>query len=291
MTMVPTLSVCIRSYNQESYIGKAIESALLQRTNFDFEVIISDDNSSDKTKEIISVYQANYPNRIRCIFGDCNIGGPLNLKRSIEASSAKYLAFLDGDDYYTDKYKLQKQVDFLESHNDYSACFHNVVDLYEKSGRKSLFLPLDFPEDHDCVSVISNDWFLPIHSVVLRRELITFPRWYETVMNDDFVVNLSVVMHGPYHYMPDIMAVYRHHDCNVSNNYVNQILIDSQLKTILLGFKDIYPKEYAPVFDERISFYEKRIKFNVREKKQPWRKIFRLKTYKRIIKRWLMRLN
>ena len=287
--MTPLLSVCIRSYNQERFISEALESVLLQKTNFAYEIIVGDDGSLDGTQRILLSFQEQHPEIIKLILGKENVGGPNNLKRIIESSSAKYLAFLDGDDFYTDTYKLQKQVDFLESNEEYVACFHNVIDLDEKTGQQSLFLPLDFPEYHDASSVISNDWFLPIHSVVMRREFISFPDWYNTVMNDDYVINLAAVMHGPYHYSPDIMAVYRHHTGNTSNQYTNQILIDTQLRNILLGFRSIYPKEYQTVIDERISFYDKRIAFNTQETRQPWRKYFRIKYYKRLIRRYLKR--
>ena len=283
--MSPILSVCIRSYNQDQYIAQAIDSVLMQRTSFDFEIIVCDDASSDNTVSIVKGFQAK-DSRIRFYQNEHNQGGPKTLRKVIEKSQSKYLAFLDGDDYYTDVFKLEKQVSFLESHPEYVACFHNVVNRFEDDvTRPSLFLPLDFSSHHDCVSVISKDWFLPIHSVVLRRELVFFPEWYDQVMNDDYVVNLSVVMHGPYYYMPDVMAVYRHHKANVSINYSSQILIDTQLRTILAGFRDIYPAEYRPVFDQRIAFYDERIVFNIRETKQPWRKYLRLKTYKRMLKR------
>lgn len=286
----PVLSVCIRTYNQEAFVSEALDSVLAQRTDFVFDIIVGDDCSNDGTQSILQRYALNNANRIRLILGEENVGGPENLRRVIEASSAKYLAFLDGDDYYLDCYKLQKQVDFLENHPDFVSCFHNVINRYDNGGKKAeLFLPLDFPSIHDCVDAISKDWFLPIHSVVLRREYVSFPVWYNTVMNDDFVVNLSVIMHGPYYYMQDVMAVYRHHKGNVSNNYSNQILIDTQLRTILEGFKNIYPSSYKDVFDERIRFYENRISFNQRERREPWRKWMRLKTYKKLIKNLLFR--
>ena len=108
-------------------------------------------------------------------------------------------------------------------------------------------------------------------------------------MNDDYVVNLSVAMKGPYHFMPDVMAAYRHHMNNVSKSYTDQILIDIQLRTILSGFREIYPAQYHEVFDRRIAFFDSRISFNTREKKQPWRKFLRPKTYKRLIKKWLIK--
>lgn len=285
----PLLSVCIRTYNQEKYIAQALESVLMQKTDFPFEIIVSDDCSKDGTVVILNQYASRFPEKIRLILGDRNLGGPNNLRRVIEASVSKYITCLDGDDYYTDCYKLQKQVEFLEEHEDYVACFHNVLNIHP-DGSRSLFMPLDFPNVHTAYDVISKDWFLPIHSIVMRRHLVSFPEWYDQVMNDDFVVNLSVVMHGPYYYMPDIMVVYRHHDANTSNAYSNQILIDGQLKQILEGFKEIYSDEYGETFDSRISFYSQRISFNEREIHQPWRKWFRLKTYKRLFKKYLRKL-
>jgi len=260
---------------------------LKQKTSFRFEIVVSDDCSKDGTREVLLEYQSRYPDSIRLILGDVNVGGPNNLKRVIEASNAKYITCLDGDDYYTDRYKLQKQVEFLEEHPEYVACFHNVMNVYEASGQKSLFLPIDFPSEVNAEDVISKRWFLPIHSVVMRRELISFPEWYSEVMNDDYVVNLSAVMHGPYYYMPDVMAVYRHHGTNTSIQYGNIVLIDSQLKRILEGFSSIYPSSYKHVFEERVKYYEDEIHFYEGEIRHPMKKWFRLKTYKRMIKKRL----
>ena len=283
------LSVCIRTYNQERYIAQALDSVLGQKTSFPFEVVVSDDCSNDETKGILLDYQQRYPDRIQILWSETNIGGPRNLRRVIEASKAKYITCLDGDDYYLDKYKLQKQVEFLEENEGYAACFHNVMDISEKSNKRSLFLPLDFPSVVDACDVISRPWFLPIHSVMMRREFISFPNWYETVMNDDYVVNLSVAMHGPYYYMSDVMAVYRHHDNNVSIHYLDISLINGQLCKILEGFSSIYPVEYLPVFEERIKCLQDESKLYLRDLREPWRKWFRLKTYKRLLKKVLQR--
>ena len=279
------LSVCIRTFNQERFVSQALESVLMQKTDFPFEIIVSDDGSHDKTQTILKEYCQKRPEKIKLLLNETNQGGPKNLRRVIEVSKAKYITCLDGDDYYTDKYKLQKQVEFLEENEKYAACFHNVMNVYEESGRRSLFLSLDFPTEVNAIDVISQRWFLPIHSVVMRREFIAFPEWYEEVMNDDYVVNLSVVMHGPYRYMPDIMAVYRHHDANISISYSNQLLINGQLYKILDGFSSIYPKEYLPVFQKRMKYYKEEMVFYQKEMKHPWRKWFRTKTYKRILKR------
>lgn len=281
------LSVCVRTYNQEKFIAQALDSVLMQKTSFLFEIIVSDDCSKDGTRDILLKYQRDYPDKMRLILGAENVGGPRNLRRVIEASSAKYITCLDGDDYYTDKYKLQKQVEFLEENERYAACFHNVLNVNEKTGKKSLFLPFDFPQVIYAKDVISKKWFLPIHSVVMHREYVAFPEWYEEVMNDDYVVDLSVAMHGPFYYMSDVMAVYRHHDANTSLQYADQLLINKQLYKILDGFTIIYPQEYQSVFEEKKAYYRHEIEFWEGEMRHPYRKWLRPKTYKRMIKKRL----
>ena len=286
----PILTVCIRTHNQEQFIAQALDSVLMQITGFEFEIIISDDASSDGTVEILKEYQDAYPDKVRLLLNETNMGGPENLKRVIEASNAKYVTCLDGDDFYTDDYKLQKQVEILEAHPEYAACFHNTWYADSKGRLCGLFNRPDFHAIHDAREFIRERWFVPIHSAVLRREYIEFPEWYNTVMNDDYVVHLSVAKHGPYFYMPDVMVAYRHHSNNTSRAYHDLILTDTQLCTILENMKPLYPAEYATDFDARIAEYRAEIQDLQLLQSQPWRKWFRKKTYTRIFKQWLRKL-
>lgn len=281
------LSVCVRTHNQEQFIREALDSVLRQHTTFPFEVIVSDDASTDGTIEILKEYQDAYPDKVRLLISEINIGGPENLKRIIEASSAKYITCLDGDDFYTDDYKLQKQVNILEAHPEYAACFHNTWYADSNANLRGLFNRPNFHAIHDAHEFIRERWFVPIHSAVLRREYIEFPDWYNTVMNDDYVVHLSVAKHGPYFYMQDVMVAYRQHGNNTSRAYHDQILTDTQLCTILENMKPLYPAEYASDFDARIAEYKAEIADIQILQYSPWRKWLRRKTYTRIIKHWL----
>lgn len=281
------LSVCVRTHNQEHFIREALDSVLCQKTTFPFEIIISDDASSDGTIAVLNEYQQQHPDKIRLLLSETNIGGPENLKRVIEASNAKYITCLDGDDFYTDEYKLQKQVDFLESNPEYSACFHNTWYADEAGNLKGVFNRPDFHAVHDAHEFIRERWFVPIHSAVLRREYIDFPDWYNTIMNDDYVVHLSVVKHAPYYFMPDVMVAYRRHSGNTSIAYRDLILTDTQLCSVLENMKPLYPIEYALYFDARIDEYKAEIADLQLLQNQPWRRWFRRKTYTRAIKRWL----
>ena len=103
----PLVSVCIITYNQESYIRQAIESVLMQKVNFPWEIIIADDCSKDKTREIILEYKDRFPDLIKPLFQKRNVGGGKNFTDLINAATGKYVAYLEGDDYWTDDGKLQ----------------------------------------------------------------------------------------------------------------------------------------------------------------------------------------
>ena len=278
------LSVCIRTHNQEGLIREALDSVLCQKVTFAFDVIVSDDASSDGTVAILQEYASQYPSVVRLLLSETNLGGPNNLKRVIEASSAKYVTCLDGDDFYTDEYKLQKQVDFLEANPEYAACFHNTWMVDTLGNKQGLFNRPDFHAIHDAREFIRERWFVPIHSAVLRREYVEFPEWYDKVMNDDYVVHLSVAKHGAYYYMPDVMVAYRRHEQNISHAYGNMILTNTQLCTILENMKSLYPAEYAIDFDARIKEYKADIMDLQLLQAQPWRKWLRRKTYTRAVK-------
>ena len=120
--MTPIVSVCMTTYNHEQYIVQAIESVLSQRVNFAVEVVIGEDCSTDNTLAICREYEAKYPECIRIVTSENNIGMHANYRRTIEACRGKYIAMLDGDDYFTDPDKLQMQIDALKG-TDAAMCY------------------------------------------------------------------------------------------------------------------------------------------------------------------------
>lgn len=126
------VSVCMFTYNHEKFIRHALESVLMQKTSFDYEIIIGDDCSTDRTVSIIKGIQALYPDRIKLIARKKNIGMTGNSYDVKSRATGKYLAILEGDDYWTDVYKLQKQVDFLENNNKCIAVVHRVCIVNER---------------------------------------------------------------------------------------------------------------------------------------------------------------
>lgn len=132
--MTPLLSIITITYNHEPFIVKTIEGVLMQQVNFPIELIIAEDCSTDGTRAICQRYAEEYPELIRLITSESNVGAVANERRAMLAARGKYIAFCEGDDYWIDPLKLQKQVDFLESHPDYSVTFHRCENYVLKTG-------------------------------------------------------------------------------------------------------------------------------------------------------------
>src|SRR5690606_39119715 len=138
----PLVSICIQTYNQVSFIEKCIEGALIQKTNFPFEILLADDDSNDGTREICIEYASQYPDKIKLFLhsreNNIKIGGFASATfialYNFFQSRGKYIAICEGDDYWTDPFKLQKQFDFMESNPEYSVCYHDykIVDAENK---------------------------------------------------------------------------------------------------------------------------------------------------------------
>jgi glycosyltransferase involved in cell wall biosynthesis len=131
----PLVSANMMTYNHAPFIIEAIEGVLQQKTDFPFELVIGEDCSTDGTREIVIEYQKKYPDIIRVITSDENVGMKINGLRTMSACRGKYIAFCEGDDYWHHPYKLQKQVDYLESHPECGMVFADC-DVYHNSSRK-----------------------------------------------------------------------------------------------------------------------------------------------------------
>ena len=139
MNNLPLVSISCITYNHASYIKECIDGFLMQKTNFNFEVLIHDDHSTDGTEEIIKEYAKQYPDIIKPLFEKENqysLGKPIgSAVWNLPRARGEYIAICEGDDYWTDPYKLQKQVDFLESHPDYGMCYTKVKRFVPKNNK------------------------------------------------------------------------------------------------------------------------------------------------------------
>lgn len=206
----PFVSVCTITYNHENYIAQAIEGVLMQKTNFPFEIVIGEDCSTDGTREIVFDYARKYPNIIRIITSEKNVGMINNLNRTLNACKGKYIALCEGDDYWIDPYKLQKQVDFLEANPEYSMCFHNAFNIYENSTKKpELFNDIFFSREVT-INEIVNKWIIPTASIVFKRDdILPLPAWSKNIYSGDMTLALIAVSKGKLFCLNSVMSVYR----------------------------------------------------------------------------------
>ncbi len=127
----PLVTVCLITYNHAKYIAQAIESVLMQETEYAWELVIADDFSTDGTREILRAYQLNFPDKIKLILQEKNVGANKNWVDLLSYPNSKYTAYFEGDDYWVDKHKLQKQVEFLEENENYGLVHTNYQRLIE----------------------------------------------------------------------------------------------------------------------------------------------------------------
>ncbi|OQA94305.1 MAG: putative glycosyltransferase EpsE [Bacteroidetes bacterium ADurb.Bin217] len=235
----PMVSVRTSTYQHASYITQCIESILMQKTNFSFEYIIGEDFSTDGTREIVFEYAKKYPDIIRVITADYNVGMKSNGMRCQRAYRGKYIALCEGDDYWTDPLKLQKQVDFLEQNTDYCLCFHNAHYRYECRNSKIFPFNKDLHKHvFNTLDVISMEWFVPPQSIVYRKDLYQIPEWVSFVQQGDIAMLLLLSLSGNLYYIDEIMSVYRKHKTGMGKTVNFSVTINKYIE--LLCYFDMH---------------------------------------------------
>ena len=206
------VSVATTTYNHEKFIVQALESVLMQKVNFDYEFVIVEDCSTDRTREIVIDYQSRYPDVIRLILPEVNKGENWTWIKSMEACQGEYIALFHGDDYWTSADKLQKQVDFLDHHPECSLCFHNALFIYEDQNHSPH--NFCFPEQKRITTTedLLETNYINTSSVMFRNGLVTeFPEWYYKLPVGDFPLFILLSEHGKIGYIDKVMTAYRVH--------------------------------------------------------------------------------
>lgn len=211
----PLVSVLVLTYNHEAFIAECLHGALAQRAAFSFEIVVGEDCSTDKTRAICCELQAQHPDRIRLLLQRRNVGSLLNFKTVLDSCRGRYVALLEGDDVWTSADKLQTQVDLLEQHPEWTACFHNVNLIGDCSGGaeklffpkkdKAVFRQEDFVEKN----------FVPTCSCVFRnRGSGILPGWFYDVRSNpyaDWILHAIHARFGDFGYIHEVMASHRRH--------------------------------------------------------------------------------
>lgn len=205
-------------YNHESFIRQCLDGFIMQQTNFRFEAIVHDDASTDGSADIIREYAAKYPEIIKPIYEIENQYSKKDgsISRIFEKNTnGKYIAICEGDDYWTDSLKLQKQVDFLESHPDYVMCSHRYDSYYQKEKYLEKNTLSDSIE-YDIYTLVSGGWFFHPLTVMYRNDYFNFSHYQRYRVKMDAVLFYELLKSGRKGYcLGDTMAVYRIHSKGV----------------------------------------------------------------------------
>lgn len=245
------VSIQCLTYNHVKYIRQCLDGFIMQKTNFRFEAIVHDDASTDGTSDVIREYADKYPQIIKPILETENLyskGGGLLQKRMNDNTHGKYIAICEGDDYWIDPLKLQRQVDFLENHPDYSMCFHRAKFVYE-GGFKKIILKCDDIENRDySPNELLEQWKVPTASIVAKREELEVRNFGEDrVLNGDIIHVLNSAKIGKIRGMSIVMSVYRVQCGGVTYDYEFK-------KNRILRYPDHFKfiKENYPFVDKKL---------------------------------------
>ena len=240
------LSVFVVTYNQEQYIRQCLDSIVMQKTNFEFEVIVGEDCSKDKTPDICDEYAAKYP------FGHVfhhkhNIGLLKNWEFVMNRCSGEYIALIEGDDYWIDEHKLQKQVDWLDAHPDYSFTFTRAKIDYMDGAlpAQEVNLPIIEGREYDVREVCSS--FIVLSSSVVMRNCINPIRYSKRLLYADTYTFIRLLEKGRAYCLPEQTVAYRVHKKNLSYNgdtkfYVAAFSQERYFMRIFPQVRDIYAK-------------------------------------------------
>lgn len=218
MESSPLVSICSITYNHAPYIRQCLDGFMMQQTDFQFEIIINDDCSTDGTTEIIREYAERYPNIIKPVYHDENqyskgVHG-MFAKFCYPRARGKYIALCEGDDYWTDPLKLQKQVDFLESHPDYVMCTHNW-NIYVQNSNQYTCSNKSESRSYNLNDLICGDWLYQTLTVLYRRSSLDTNRYNKYKVTRDYVLFYELLRNGKGYYLEGNMAVYRVHNSGV----------------------------------------------------------------------------
>lgn len=205
------VSICCLTYNHGQYIRECLNGFLMQKVNFDFEILIHDDASTDNTADIIREYETRYPDIIKPIYQTENQyskGVKPSLKFNFPRARGKYIAMCEGDDYWTDPFKIQKQVDILENDKSLSSCFHDAEVIFDNgtvpfSKNYKNFIK----ERYDLADALKSIWLIPTASLVFRSS-IKIPEIVEELKVGDFALICSILSQGKAQFINEIMCCY-----------------------------------------------------------------------------------
>lgn len=241
------VSVWMSTYNHEKYISQCLDSVLAQKTNFDFEIILGEDCSTDRTRELVTDYQKKNPGKIKLFLPEKNIGAMQMDMVTLKMCSGEYLALLNGDDYWVDENKLQIQADFLDNNPDTVLCFHKALIENETTGESMETVYLEPNDTLPAESLLNG--YNPIQtSSVMHKNIINIPEFYADLPYGDMFFHLMLSQKGKIKYIDKLMSVYRIH---AKGQWQGDSLKNNLLKD--LKFYNLMNEQFGNKYDHLIK--------------------------------------
>ena len=289
------VSIDCLTYNHEAFIRHAIEGFLMQKTDFSFEILIHDDASTDQTANIVRKYEKKYPNIIKPIYQKENQyskGVEISKEFQYTRAKGKYIAYCEGDDYWIDPLKLQKQVDFMENNHEYSMSCHNAIALYENKQKKPfLFAPDNLATELSMTDVLKG-WLFPSNSMLFQKKIVNeMPSWQDKVYNGDYFLHLWCSHHGKIKYFDELMSVYRKNIDSLSETIGKDIdFLYKNILFLLNNFNNETNKIYNDLIERaKVQQYNK---YKIKKLKRRYgllhyflKPVVYIKQFKKIIKK------
>ncbi len=243
------VSICTITYNQAAFIGEALDSFLQQQTDFEFEIVVSDDASTDGTRDILKSYQEKFPEKIRLLLQEKNIGMVANFYTAIAACKGDYIALCEGDDYFTSSNKLQIQAAILDRHSEYAICFHKAKIVFTG------IAPFDYPDYNAKTPEVSrftdliNGNFIHTPTCMFRNHLFQqVPDAFLSLKVGDWPLHLLNALKGDIYFIPEELSAYRVSSAGYwsARNHTNKI---EYAMKFLSDLQPVFDQKYAPYFE------------------------------------------
>lgn len=262
----PLVSVCCLTYNHNDYLEDALNSILDQKVDFALELIVHDDASTDGTVDLIKKYADSYPEIVKPILRPNNLMSSglgifqIYTQYLFPLAKGKYIAICEGDDFWTDRTKLQQQIDFLEENPQYSLCFHKVgilknehtnFDIYDEYHRRILGDRTEFT-----FTDLLKDNIIPNCSVVYRNIISDFPDLFKNLIFPDWPLHILYAEQGKLGYINKFMAVHREHNLGLWNGSPHV----ERVKSIIGFYMDLLQhcgQQYHTIINESLERYTK----------------------------------
>lgn len=258
------VSVCITAYNHGKYIAQALDSILMQEVDFRYEIVVGEDCSTDNTRQILLAYKEKFPDKFKLLLHEKNMGAKKNVITTLKNCSGKYIAMLDGDDYWIDPKKLQIQIDLMERFPECHMSFHPAEARIENAESGKVIARHAKKNKIFTASevILGGGGFSPTGATIFNREVIdNLPEFFEETPVGDYYMQILGSVHGGALYIDRVMSVYRQGIEGSWSHEMKNIDIDKKIKLHHAYMKALHDldahlnKKYHTEFEQKRSGY------------------------------------